>query len=194
MYPSASRSGPVHRRRGRPAALLALAAAAALLPAGAAGAAPITPPSYRIVTPVLSIVAQVESLDGSVATAQVGTKEQITLAADVLFAFNQASLTPAAAAKLSGVAARLRAAPAGSTVRIDGYTDAKGSPPYNLALSQRRAQAVAAALGKLVPTGSLTLVAAGRGETRPIAANTKPNGDDNPTGRARNRRVTITFG
>lgn len=192
MSPSASRSRRL-RRGGRLTALVALAAGA-LLPAGAADAAPINPPSYRIIAPVLSIVAPVESLDGSVATARVGTKEQITLAADVLFAFNRASLTPAAAAKLSGVAARLRTAPAGSAVRIDGYTDAKGSPPYNLALSERRARAVAAALGKLVPAGSLRLVAAGYGEAHPIAANTTRTGADNPAGRARNRRVTITFG
>jgi OmpA-OmpF porin, OOP family len=40
---------------------------------------------------------------------------------------------------------------------------------------------------------SVTLQAQGFGDTRPVAKNTKPDGSDNPAGRKRNRRVTITF-
>ena len=41
-------------------------------------------------------------------------------------------------------------------------------------------------------SSSLTYAASGRGESQPVAENTKPDGTDNPLGRRKNRRVTIT--
>jgi outer membrane protein OmpA-like peptidoglycan-associated protein len=38
-----------------------------------------------------------------------------------------------------------------------------------------------------------TLEAVGYGETRPVAPNRKGDGSDNPEGRARNRRVVISY-
>lgn len=60
-----------------------------------------------------------------------------------------------------------------------------------LGLSQRRAQAVVAALTPL--TAGVHYSVAGRGEADPVAPNTKPDGSDNPAGRALNRRVTVAF-
>jgi outer membrane protein OmpA-like peptidoglycan-associated protein len=69
-------------------------------------------------------------------------------------------------------------------LRIEVHTDSRGSGPYNLRMSQERAEAIAAALGALgVDPGRLT--ASGFGETRPIAPNTTEEG------RAQNRRVEI---
>lgn len=62
------------------------------------------------------------------------------------------------------------------------------SKAYNLTLSQKRAKSV---LNYLVKNGidSKRLSAIGYGESKPIADNYLPNGDDNPEGRAKNRRV-----
>ena len=78
------------------------------------------------------------------------------------------------------------------TDAIDGYTDSKGSPAYNLRLSRRRAAAVRTALARLVGRG-VRFQVAGHGEANPVAANFKRDGSDNPRGRAKNRRVTISF-
>jgi len=68
---------------------------------------------------------------------------------------------------------------------IDGYTDNVGKPEYNLALSKRRADAVANYLkSKGVHFGD-RFVTQGFGEEKPVA--------DNKTeeGRAQNRRASI---
>ena len=73
-------------------------------------------------------------------------------------------------------------------VRVEGHTDSKGSDAYNQRLSQRRAEAVVKYLiGKGIDPSRLEAV--GFGEGRPIAPNQNPDGSDNPTGRAKNRRT-----
>ena len=141
---------------------------------------------------VTDILTGVESLDGSVADLESATQVQTTLAADVFFAFNQADLTPAAGATLAQVAADIKARAKGE-VRIDGYTDAVGDDAYNLDLSRRRAASVQAALQPLLAGAPVDLRVTGHGEANPVAANTKPDGSDDPIGRAKNRRVTIGF-
>jgi len=113
---------------------------------------------------------------------------RITLAADVLFRFNSAQLSAKAQSILGGVAAEIHQQARGP-VYIDGYTDSKGTPPYNLGLSERRADAVQRALAS---TGAQFIVR-GHGESNPVAPNTNPDGSDNPAGRAKNRRVTVRF-
>ena len=61
---------------------------------------------------------------------------------------------------------------------------------YNQDLSERRAEAVVTALKQRSVTGALE--AAGFGEGRPIAPNTK-GGKDYPAGRQLNRRVEIVI-
>lgn len=141
---------------------------------------------------VTDILLGVESLDSSVADVESATVVQTTLAADVLFAFNQADLTPAATATLAQVANDIKARAKGE-VRIDGYTDAVGDDAYNLDLSRRRAASVQAALQPLLAGAPITLQVTGHGKADPVAANTKPDGKDDPVGRAKNRRVTVGF-
>jgi OOP family OmpA-OmpF porin len=146
--------------------------------------------------PVRDISRTVESLDGSVADQQSGKQTQVTLAADVLFAFDRSELSAVANGRLSQTATliRTRAPKTGSrVVRIDGYTDSLGDPSYNLALSQRRAAGVTLALESLLGPG-YQLHSYGHGAANPVAANTKADGSDNPVGRAQNRRVTVSFG
>ena len=71
-----------------------------------------------------------------------------------------------------------------SQVSVTGFTDSVGSDDYNLALSKRRAESVAAYLkAHGLKTDSLTVT--GRGKADPVASNTTPEG------RASNRRVEI---
>lgn len=110
----------------------------------------------------------------------------LRLAADVLFAYNKAVLTPKAKAILKNVAGQIDAS-RGTTVKIDGYTDSTGTDAVNQPLSEHRAQAVQAALRKLVSRRGLTYQSAGHGSKDPVAKN------DDASGRRRNRRVTVAF-
>ena len=75
-------------------------------------------------------------------------------------------------------------------VTIEGHTDSKGTDAYNQKLSERRANAVKHYLvSEGVEASRLDTV--GKGESQPIAPNTKPNGKDNPEGRAMNRRAEL---
>ena len=67
---------------------------------------------------------------------------------------------------------------------MEGHTDNTSTPAHNQQLSERRAQAVVAALTQQGVAAS-RLQAAGFGQTRPLADNaTEP-------GRAQNRRVEL---
>lgn len=69
-------------------------------------------------------------------------------------------------------------------VRIESHTDSEGDAQYNLALTQRRAEAVVSHLVKK-GVGPERLVAQGFGEERPLMPN------DRPDRRAKNRRVEV---
>jgi outer membrane protein OmpA-like peptidoglycan-associated protein len=73
-------------------------------------------------------------------------------------------------------------------ISLEGHTDNVGTAEYNMALSKRRADAVAA---ELVRRGMQAdrVTTQGFGETRPVAPNRNPDGTDNLVGRAKNRRV-----
>jgi outer membrane protein OmpA-like peptidoglycan-associated protein len=75
-------------------------------------------------------------------------------------------------------------------VTIEGHTDSIGSDAYNQRLSERRARAVKQ---YLVSKGIMAdrLETVGKGEKEPVAPNTKPDGKDNPEGRALNRRAEL---
>ncbi len=113
-----------------------------------------------------------------------------SLPADVLFAFDSATLRPEANASLQQTLASIRQAIPYPAIRVEGNTDSIGSAAYNTQLSLRRAQAVRQWLvGQGIPPAAITEI--GNGESRPVAPNTQPNGQDNPQGRALNRRVDL---
>ena len=142
---------------------------------------------------VRDVIIAVETADGSFGVAEGGPTTTVTVQADVLFAFDKADLTAAARAKLAAVASELRNRRASGSVTVGGHADSRGDDRYNQVLSERRARAVAAALQPLVRDLQVSLIPQGFGDTRPVAPNTKADGSDNPAGRARNRRVTVTF-
>ena len=76
-------------------------------------------------------------------------------------------------------------------VSITGHTDSKGSTEYNEKLSLRRAEAVKIKLLEFGLNENDIAGVRGLGESDPIAPNTRPDGKDNPEGRAMNRRIEL---
>ena len=128
--------------------------------------------------------------DGTESVVRKGDQLEVTLATDVLFEFNSATLAPSATASLAALAPRIASSAAHGVVSIVGHTDSVGADAFNQSLSEARAQAVQAVLAAARP--DLQFQVSGRGASEPVAPN-QIAGHDNPEGRARNRRVTITF-
>jgi outer membrane protein OmpA-like peptidoglycan-associated protein len=152
------------------------------LPAGAKGA-------------TLDLVFRVENMGGRVQDLQIretDTEIRIELAADVLFDFDKADLLPKARDTLKQAAGVIRDKAKG-TVRIAGFTDAKGDASYNQKLSERRANAVRDWFVTKEGLQNVKFATEGFGKLQPVAPNTKPDGSDDPDGRQKNRRVEIAL-
>ncbi|MQA93216.1 MAG: OmpA family protein [Streptosporangiales bacterium] len=191
--------------RGAPAGLAVTGVALALLVGSAAPAAaePGPPTDQTIGESIRTLnAASVRTLDttGSVRELAVqqsivpleteeesGGKTTVTLNSDVLFEFGSAKLTSAASRRIDKLAGRLGS---GGQVTVAGYTDAHGGTGFNLKLSRARANAVKKALA--AKASGVRIVAVGFGEADPVEPN-ESDGKDNPAGRAKNRRVEITF-
>ncbi|MGS0897376.1 OmpA family protein [Burkholderia stagnalis] len=111
--------------------------------------------------------------------------EHVNLSGDALFATDQATLAPTARESLDKLLSD-HADHTYSQVTVTGYTDSVGSDSYNLALSKRRAEAVASYL-KSHGMKADTLTVTGRGKADPVASNATAEG------RANNRRVEISL-
>jgi hypothetical protein len=100
----------------------------------------------------------------------------------VFFDFDDANPRPESKTVIQLVAESMKRDVPDAALTILGHTDAVGTDPYNVALSQRRASSV---LGELIDLGlnpnQLSTVAIGKAQ--PIAPNATEDG------RARNRRV-----
>lgn len=106
---------------------------------------------------------------------------------NVYFDFDKHNIRPGAADTLDLVYRTLTENQE-MVVEVRGHTDAKGTEQYNIGLSDKRADA---AIGYLAKKGikAARLQPKALGEQIPAADNKKPNGEDNPSGRALNRRV-----
>lgn len=92
---------------------------------------------------------------------------QLMESADVLFGFNQATLTPAAKKTLDEIAAKVKATPR-TVVELAGFTDPRGSRDFNYGLSRRRAEAVQRYLVlQNVPLRSIHIVGLGKNAAPP---------------------------
>jgi outer membrane protein OmpA-like peptidoglycan-associated protein len=171
---------------------LAIVLAVALPGTGLAQETEIHDQVRDLVLPVEDLTLETTSLDRSVQTRESNREVNVTLAADVLFRFDRASLTARSRSRIAEAAERIRQGQP-SRVRIVGHTDSKGTGAYNDRLSRRRAESVARALRAALGAGAPALDTEGRGERDPAAPNAKPDGSDNPRGRARNRRVIVSF-
>jgi outer membrane protein OmpA-like peptidoglycan-associated protein len=103
---------------------------------------------------------------------------------DLVFASGAATLTEGNYASLASVADWLRANPDG-TVALVGHTDASGSLAANVALSERRAEAVAQVLVDSHGVDRTRISAEGVGFLSPLATN------QTEEGRQKNRRVEV---
>jgi outer membrane protein OmpA-like peptidoglycan-associated protein len=104
---------------------------------------------------------------------------------EVFFAFDKADLTPEALADLNNMIFDIKDREL-QGIKVVGHTDTVGPVDYNVALSERRAEAVATELVKQgVPVGLITTDGVGMSD---LAVQTPPN-----TPLEANRRATIGF-
>jgi len=125
------------------------------------------------------------------ATTELASLQSGFAVKDLLFALNgsvvnfasgSAEVPESMAPFLKSAAAELKQLKAGHVLEIAGYTDNTGDAALNLALSQKRAEAVREALIKYGAKRDM-LIAKGYGEADPVASN------DTAEGRLKNRRI-----
>ncbi|MBM4255485.1 MAG: OmpA family protein [Deltaproteobacteria bacterium] len=109
---------------------------------------------------------------------------------DVLFEFGKANLTSGARDKARDIAEVLNNQAKDRRVSIEGHTDSIGTDAANQTLSERRASSVASALEN-EGVGQDRIATKGYGKRYPVAPNKNTDGSDNPSGRAKNRRVEV---
>ena len=123
-------------------------------------------------------------------TAAPVVEQQVDQTAEMLknmvtvyyFGFDESTITDETRANLDAAAVALKAA--GIPFRLEGHADERGTPEYNLALGERRAQAVASYLnGQGVDTSKAEIVS--YGEEKPVMT-----GSDEASW-AKNRRVEL---
>ncbi len=117
--------------------------------------------------------------------ASLATEGRAVLS-DLTFASGSADLDDAAFPSLKELASKLAANP-GWKIALVGHTDTLGSAEANMALSQRRAEAVRDRLVNGFGVEAARIEAAGVGFLAPIATNLTPEG------RALNRRVEVVL-
>lgn len=101
----------------------------------------------------------------------------------VQFDTDKATLKPESDAQLEQIANWLKSS--SGKALVVGHTDSQGAFPYNVGLSQRRAEAVVAALTGRYGVDKARLTAFGNGMAAPVASNRTPDGQ------AKNRRVEV---
>lgn len=151
-------------------------AAVAPAPAAVPASAPPVAMSERIAAPAATLAQRLAEL------APEADGAQITLE-DLAFEPGTDQLVTEAAAGVARIAAFVGREPARG-IRIEGHTDATGSPDANRLLSLRRAEALRDAL-VAAGVAAARIAVSGEGSAQPVASN------DEAEGRARNRRVVV---
>ena len=121
---------------------------------------------------------------GCVGKTKTVEVERIRL--NIQFSSGASELAPTSLQELAKVASFL-ASYADVRVRIEGHSDSQGPAEANLALSQRRAEAVRSALVNGFAIDPQRISAQGFGELKPVADNSTPSG------RKKNRRVVAVI-
>ena len=111
---------------------------------------------------------------------------RILIGETIYFEYDTDTIRPVSMPLLDQVAEVINALSADLRIRVEGHTDSAGTPAYNLDLSYRRARAVVEYLvGRGVSRDRLEF--RGYGDQHEVAPN------DDPEGRALNRRVEFTI-
>jgi outer membrane protein OmpA-like peptidoglycan-associated protein len=131
--------------------------------------------------------ARVGSLEQQLADLNAKRTERgiVVTLGDLLFDSGRAQLQASSTRSMGQLADFMKRNPQRSAA-VEGFTDSVGSTSSNQDLSDRRAQAVVAALVDL-GVGADRLSARGNGEGQPVA------GNDTAAGRQMNRRVEVVF-
>ena len=147
-------------------------------------AAPVvTAPAALAASPAASAPAAAAPEPASAAAVVAGKdvcKDKI-VPVNVKFVTNKDEISPESLSELAAVAKQLATCPAIKT-QVEGHTDSAGSDASNLALSQKRADAVATYMSSQ-GVAKERISAKGYGESKPIGDNATEEG------RAKNRRV-----
>lgn len=159
------------------------------LPVSRFGPATNTGSSFGASNAGSSSFQAVEKLKSDLSAVETDRGTVVSLAGDVTFDYDKATIREAAKATLDRLAQLITQGSAGE-IMIEGHTDAKGDDAYNKRLSEARAAAVK---DYLVANGveASRLSTIGLGELRPVAPNAKSDGSDDEDGRQRNRRVEV---
>jgi len=104
----------------------------------------------------------------------------------IYFDFDRSDIRPEYASLINSHAKHLASA-GGAKIRVEGHTDERGSREYNIALAERRAQAVRRAL-MLQGAGDAQLTTVSYGEERPAVPGS------NESAYEKNRRVELVYG
>jgi len=149
------------------------------------------------------IAGKAQGIEGAPKEIQANLKElrakvteteiRIELSGDVLFDFDKHTLRKDALASLEKLGQVVKGYGGKGKITVEGFTDAKGKDAYNLKLSARRAESVKEWLVFNAGVPAARIAARGLGKANPVAANTRPDGSDNPDGRQKNRRVEIVI-
>jgi peptidoglycan-associated lipoprotein len=114
-------------------------------------------------------------------------EDTLKFAAPVHFAFDDATVREVDRPVLEKMAAVLQRHYPGAAITVEGFADPAGTARYNVALSQRRADAVRTELERY-GLGGPTVNAVGYGETRLVV----PGASGDAPGAEMNRRVVFT--
>ena len=143
----------------------------------------------------IAVAGKSQDLEGALKelNAEVTAQEiKVQLKADLLFDFDQADIKKGAESVLEKVAVVLKSYP-NAKVLVEGHTDSLGKDTYNQALSEKRAATVAQWFVARSGLKKAQVQTRGWGKSKPVTHNTKPDGSDDPDGRAKNRRVEIVI-
>lgn len=149
----------------QPVAPSATTAATSATTQPAAKAAAVQPAATPLpATNITSDSIPPQSRQSVAGKAQAGASQADALET-IYFDFDSSLLSDTARATLAANLEKLKAKP-GAALRIEGYTDERGSDDYNLALSERRALSAKKYLQALgFPAGKLSVL--GYGEEKP---------------------------
>jgi OOP family OmpA-OmpF porin len=129
-------------------------------------------------------VAEVEAPEAPAATAvqtsKIDTRE---FSEQTLFDTDSAQMNSSGLSVMNGLFSALSEYKGITGISVTGHTDSRGSEAYNQALSEQRAQTVAAQISARYPNARIQVV--GMGEASPVASNVTAEG------RQLNRRVDV---
>lgn len=129
------------------------------------------------------VVAEAPAAPAAAPVAQTSKIDTREFSEQTLFDTDSAQLNSSGMSVMNGLFSALGEYKGITGISVAGHTDSRGSEAYNLALSEQRAQTVAAQISSRYPDARIDVV--GLGETSPVASN------DTTEGRQQNRRVDV---